>query len=175
MELEILGELQPAIGVRQRERALDVVGSGLAGGVREVVERQYDFMVAPSLAAVFAPIAHDLERTPVALARHFSRRGRGRLRLRLRFRHGYHLLVFMLWICACRPLPIAAVAKPISWPYLRTVSPFLMSLSAILWPSGTASTALTWIVESSSSTQPVRVSPAFTVSTTTTPTVSCLS
>ena len=40
MQVEILAELQTAIGVRQRQRALDVVGDRLAGGVGEIVERQ---------------------------------------------------------------------------------------------------------------------------------------
>ena len=40
MNLEILAELQAAVGMRDRQRALDVVGDGLAGGIGEIVERQ---------------------------------------------------------------------------------------------------------------------------------------
>ena len=54
MQLEILAELQPAIGVRQRHRALDVVGDRLAGGVGDVVDRQDDDVVADADAAVLA-------------------------------------------------------------------------------------------------------------------------
>src|SRR5262249_44298181 len=137
MELEVLAELQPAIGMRQGQGALDVVGDGLAGGVGEIVERQDDDGIAHAHPAVLTAIPHEVERAAVALARHFRRSLCDRLRFR--FRHGYHLFVFMLWMCACLPLPIGAVAIPISYPYFRTVSPFLMSLSATLWPSGTSS------------------------------------
>src|SRR5262245_25473228 len=81
----------------------------------------------------------------------------------------------MLWTWTWRPLPIAATTRPMSCPYLSTVSPFLRSPSAILWPSGTGSTAFTWIVPSPSITQPVSVCPALTSSTTITPTLSALS
>jgi hypothetical protein len=33
MQVEVLAELQPAVGVRQRDRALDVVGDGLAAAL----------------------------------------------------------------------------------------------------------------------------------------------
>ena len=59
MQVEVLAELQPAIGVRQRHRALDVVGDRLAGGVRQIVERQDDDVVAHADAAVLAPPAHE--------------------------------------------------------------------------------------------------------------------
>jgi hypothetical protein len=57
MQLEILAELQPAIGMRDRQRALDVVGHGLAGRVRDVVDRQDEDVVAHADAAVLAPVA----------------------------------------------------------------------------------------------------------------------
>ena len=52
MQVEVFAELQPAIGVRQRHRALDVVGHRLAGGVGEIVQRQDDDVVAHADAAV---------------------------------------------------------------------------------------------------------------------------
>ena len=55
-QLEVLAELQPAVGVRQRQRALDVVRHRLARRVRQVVERQDDDMIANADAAVFAPV-----------------------------------------------------------------------------------------------------------------------
>ncbi len=59
MQIEVLAELQAPVGVRQGERALDVVRHRLAGGVREVVERQQDDMVAYADAAVLAAPAHE--------------------------------------------------------------------------------------------------------------------
>jgi hypothetical protein len=56
MQLQVLAELQAAIGVRDRQRALDVVGHGLAGGVGDVVHRQDEHVVAHADAAVFAPV-----------------------------------------------------------------------------------------------------------------------
>ena len=60
VQLEVLAELQAPVGVRQRDRALDVVGDRLAGGVRQVVERQDDDVVAHADAAVLAPVGPDL-------------------------------------------------------------------------------------------------------------------
>jgi hypothetical protein len=57
MQLEILAELQPAIGMRNRQRALDVVGNGLAGRVRDVVDRQDEDVVAHADPAVLPPVA----------------------------------------------------------------------------------------------------------------------
>src|SRR5258708_37114939 len=62
-----------------------------------------------------------------------------------------------------------------SWPYFQTVSPFLMSTSATLWPIGTSildfslNDELSWVTTHSMSV------PFFRPSTTTTPTVSFLS
>ena len=59
-ELQVLAELQPAIGVRDRHHALDVVGNRFGRGVGEIVQRQHDDMVAHADPAVLAPPAHDL-------------------------------------------------------------------------------------------------------------------
>jgi hypothetical protein len=56
MQIEILAELQPAIGMRQGHGALDVVADRFAGGVGNVVKRQNDDMIADADAAVFAPV-----------------------------------------------------------------------------------------------------------------------
>ena len=61
MQVEVGAELQPAIGMRQRQRALDVVGHGLAGGIRQIVERQDDDVVAHADAAVLAPPAAEAQ------------------------------------------------------------------------------------------------------------------
>ena len=52
MQVEIGAELQPAIGVRQGQRALDVVGHRLAGRVGNIVERQDNHVVAHADPAV---------------------------------------------------------------------------------------------------------------------------
>ena len=57
-QLEVLAELQPAVGVRERHRPLDVVRHRLAGGVRQVVERQDDDMVADADPSVLAADTH---------------------------------------------------------------------------------------------------------------------
>jgi hypothetical protein len=59
MQLEVLAELQAAIGMRDRQRALDVVGHRLAGGVGDVVHGQDEDVVAHADAAVLAPVALD--------------------------------------------------------------------------------------------------------------------
>ena len=65
MQVEVGAELQAAVGMRDGQRALDVVGDRLAGGVRQVVERQDDDVVAHADPAVLAPPAVE---TQVALA-----------------------------------------------------------------------------------------------------------
>src|ERR1043165_1429640 len=66
-------------------------------------------------------------------------------------RHYHQRFVFTLWTWTCSPLPILALAMPMSWPYFQTVSPFLMSVSATLWPIGTSifdfslKDALSWV------------------------------
>src|SRR3989442_44814 len=57
VKTEAGAELQPAVGMRQRERALDAVLHRLRRGVREVVDRQDDDMVAHADAAIFAAVA----------------------------------------------------------------------------------------------------------------------
>ena len=59
MQLEIFAELEAAIGMRNGHRALDVVGHGLAGRVRDVVQRQDDDMIAHTHPAIFTPIGID--------------------------------------------------------------------------------------------------------------------
>ena len=54
MQVQVLAELQAAIGVRNDQRALDVVRHRLAGGVRNVVDRQDQDVVADADAAVLA-------------------------------------------------------------------------------------------------------------------------
>ena len=89
MQVEILAELQTAVGVRERERALDVVGDRLAGGVREIVERQDHDVVAHADAAVLAAVAQNGDSNalplPCAIAAH-------------------HRLVLTLWTWTCSPL-----------------------------------------------------------------------
>ena len=64
------------------------------------------------------------------------------------------------------------IGMPMSWPYLKIVSPTLISFNASLWPSGTTSVAVMLMVSSVSITQPLTSSPAPIWSTTTTPTLS---
>jgi hypothetical protein len=104
VELEVGAELEPPVGMRDRQRALDVVGDRLGGGVREVVERQDDDEVADADAAVLAPVAEEggvLETTDM----------RGPC---------YQRLVLMLWTWACSPRRIGATTLPMSMPYLTT-------------------------------------------------------
>src|ERR1700704_5684122 len=87
----------------------------------------------------------------------------------------HHRLVLRLWTCTCSPFLMSATVLPMSWPYFHTVSPFLMSTSAILWPIGTAILAFSRNDELSAVTTTNMSVPAFKSSTTTTPTVSFLS
>jgi hypothetical protein len=59
VQVQVGAELQPAIGVRDRHRALDVVGHGLGGRVGQVVQRQDDDVVAHADAAVLAAVAEE--------------------------------------------------------------------------------------------------------------------
>src|SRR5262249_60399232 len=54
----------------------------------------------------------------------------------------HHRLVLRLCTWTCSPFLISATALPMSWPYFHTVSPFLMSVRATLWPIGTSILAL---------------------------------
>jgi hypothetical protein len=117
VQIQVGAELQPAVGVRDRQRALDVVGHGLGRRVGQVVQRQDDDVVAHAHAAVLATVAE--ERGVFADDR-----------------HAYHLLVLMFWTWACSPALIGATTLPMSMPYFHTVSPTAMSFSATLWPMG---------------------------------------
>src|SRR3954465_6745073 len=138
--------------MRQRDRALDVVLDRLAGGVGEIVDRQDDDVVAHADAAVLALVAPE--------ARVFQ------------FHDDYQRLVLTLCTCRCSPLAIGFTTRPMSTPYLMTVSPSLWSLSETLWPMGMSLRATTSMSLSSSMIQPVRCWPALMPSTTTTPTPS---
>jgi hypothetical protein len=61
-----------------------------------------------------------------------------------------------------------------SMPYLTTVSPTAILRSATLWPMGMSCLAVTEVILSSSMIQPLSFMPAFTPSTTTTATLSCV-
>ena len=47
------------------------------------------------------------------------------------------------WVWTWRAGAMSAVAAPITWPYLRTISPARMARVATLWPLGIASAAAT--------------------------------
>jgi hypothetical protein len=57
VQFEVGAELQPAVGVRDRQRPLDVVRDGLAGGVGQIVDRQDDDVIAHADATVLAAVA----------------------------------------------------------------------------------------------------------------------
>ena len=59
VQVEIGAELQPAVGVRDRQRTLDVVRHGLGRRVRQIVQRQDDDVVANADTAVLAPVAEE--------------------------------------------------------------------------------------------------------------------
>ena len=77
MKVEVGTELQPAVGVRNRQRALDVVGHGFSRGVGQIVQRQDHDVVANADAAVLTPVAEEG-------------------RIFVDDAHAYHLLVLML-------------------------------------------------------------------------------
>jgi hypothetical protein len=104
MQVQVGAELQPPVRVRQRERALDVVLDRLRGGVRKIVDRQDDDVVAHADAAVLAFVAPESGFAEI---------------------HVYQRLVFTLCTCRCSPLPIGFTTLPMSTPYLMTVSPGL--------------------------------------------------
>ena len=56
VQVEVGAELQPAVRMRNRHRALDVVRDRLGRGVGQVVDRQDDDVVAHADAAVLAPV-----------------------------------------------------------------------------------------------------------------------
>jgi hypothetical protein len=59
MQLQVGAELQAAIGVRDGQRALDVVGDSLRRRIGQVVHRQDDDVVADAHAAVLAAPAFE--------------------------------------------------------------------------------------------------------------------
>ena len=59
VQFQVGAELQPAVGVRDRHRALDVVRDGLGRGIGQVVQRQHDDVVAHADAAVLAAVAEE--------------------------------------------------------------------------------------------------------------------
>ncbi len=54
MQFEVLAELQPAVGMGNRQGAPDIVGNRLASGVGKIVQRQDNHVIAYPDAAVFA-------------------------------------------------------------------------------------------------------------------------
>src|SRR5262249_1967485 len=137
-EGEVGAELQPAIGVRQRQRALDVVGHRLAGGIGEVVERQDNDVVAHADAALLTSPPAKL---PLGLGRPSVSLGLSRHGLRPRRR-----LVLRFCPCTSSPGAASAVMRPMSSPYLKTVSAFFRGLRATLWPIGISLLALSFRV-----------------------------
>src|SRR5262245_24756127 len=150
-QVEVGAELQPPVGVRQRQGALDVVRHRFARRVGEIVERKDDDVVAHAGAAVLAPPANEAS---VAVPGHLAHQ---RLVLRL---------------CTCTSALTSCTIRPMSWPYLIAVSPALRSVSATLWPIGMS--CLTDIVKAllSSVTTPNASVPALRPSTVTTATLS---
>ncbi len=59
VEIQILAELEPAVGVGQRHRALHIVGDRLAGGVGQIVQRQEHDVIAHADPAVLPAPAHE--------------------------------------------------------------------------------------------------------------------
>src|ERR1700722_1259458 len=59
VQIKVCAELQPAISVGQGDRALYMSGDGFAGCVRDIVQRQNDYMVAHADATIFAAISPD--------------------------------------------------------------------------------------------------------------------
>ena len=57
VELQILPELKTPVVVGKRQHALDVVGHGLASGVRQIIEGQGDDVVADADPVVLAAVA----------------------------------------------------------------------------------------------------------------------
>ena len=91
-------ELQAAIGMRQRQRALDVAGDRFAGRIRKVVERQDCDVIAHADPAVFTSPSVEAQ---IGLA--FAS-----------VQHAHHRLVFKLWTWTCSPFLMSATALPMS-------------------------------------------------------------
>ena len=90
MQVEVGAELQPPIRMRNRQRALDVVGNGFARRVGQIVDRQDDDVIAHADTAILAAITPEFGL------------------------HAYHRFVLMLWTWACCPVAIGATTLPMS-------------------------------------------------------------
>ena len=86
-------------------------GVFLRRGVRQVVDREDDHVIADADTAVLAPVP---------------------LECRLAEVHLYHRFVLMLCTWACSPTLIGAIARPMSVLYLITVSSFASARTASL-------------------------------------------
>src|SRR5690606_23605981 len=154
------------IRVRQGHGALDIVGNGFASRVGNVVDGQDDDVVAHADASVVAAIPH--ERSVGGNDCHLELL----ISLWIYGVCAYQRLVLMFCTWAGSPALMGATTLPMSTPYLKTVSPTAMSLSATLCPIGMSCCALTCMSLSSSIIQAVISVPAVMPSTTATATVS---
>ena len=57
MQLEVFAELQPAVGVRKRQGAFNIVSDCFGAGVGQIVEREDDYVIANADSPVLPPIA----------------------------------------------------------------------------------------------------------------------
>src|SRR6266568_783391 len=161
MQLEIRAELQPPVGMRDCERSLDVVRHRFTGGVGQIVDGQDKNVVSYADATVVAPVSPECR---------FAQIHAPTSNETLNYSHQRLVLILCTW--ACSPTLMGAIVRPMSTPYLITVSPPLSSRIASLWPMGTSLCARTLISLSWSMIHPVSSCPALKPSTTTTPTES---
>src|SRR6266853_2086865 len=161
VQLEVRAELQPPVGMRDRERPLDVVRYRFTGRVGEIVDGQDKDVVSNADATVVAFVSPECR---------FAQIHAPTSNETLNYSHQRLVLILCTW--ACSPTLMGAMVQPISTPYLITVSPLLSSRIASLWPMGTSLCARTLISLSWSMIHPVSSCPAFIPSTTTTPTES---
>src|SRR6266704_5358480 len=161
VQLEVRAELQPPIGMRDRERPLDVVRYRFTGRVGEIVDGQDKDVVSYADATVVAFVSPECR---------FAQIHAPTSNETLNYSHQRLVLILCTW--ACSPTLMGAMVRPMSTPYLITVSPLLSSRIASLWPMGTSLCARTLISLSWSMIHPVSSCPAFIPSTTTTPTES---
>src|SRR6266516_950146 len=161
MQLEIRTELQPPVGMRNCERSLDVVRHRFTGGVGEIVDGQDKDVVSYADATAVAFVSPECR---------FAQIHAPTSNETLNCSHQRLVLILCTW--ACSPTLMGAIVRPMSIPYLITVSPLLSSRIASLWPMGTSLCARTLISLSWSMIHPVSSCPAFIPSTTTTPTES---
>ena len=59
MQLQIGAELKPTVRMRDRQGAFDVIGDRLRRGIRQIVDRKDDDVIAHPDAAVFTAITHE--------------------------------------------------------------------------------------------------------------------